>query len=191
MIAAGVFRGQEQENQIDRLVIERIELDRLIQAREHADDLLERSGLDVRYGDATAEPGRAKPFTLKQRVEQFALLKAGEFRGALAEFLQRLLLALGLQGGDATVVCQEIPKIHDSHIPSGRRLKPNSAAVSNFETAVLSDADAQKPPALAFSSCLALELVPELFMGGTSKGDAGAFICTLRNTRTYASSSVA
>jgi hypothetical protein len=52
-----VLWHQQQKNQIHRLPIERIELDGFVEAREEANDSLERAGLDVRDRSAPAEPG--------------------------------------------------------------------------------------------------------------------------------------
>src|SRR5919109_3669612 len=98
MIPARMLGSQQQKNQIHRLPIEGIEVDRFVEAREQANDALERSELDVRDGNAAAEPCRAQSFALQQRVKDFARGQSRQLRGTVAQLLKRLLLALGLEG---------------------------------------------------------------------------------------------
>ena len=65
MIGAGAFRGEQQEHDIDLVAVDRVEIDRLGEAREDAGDALQPDELAVRNGDALAEPGRAEPLTLQ------------------------------------------------------------------------------------------------------------------------------
>ena len=76
MIGAGAFRREQQEHDIDRLAVDRVEIDRLGKPREDADDALQPGELAVGNGDALAEPGRAQPLALQQHVEDVALLEA-------------------------------------------------------------------------------------------------------------------
>ena len=62
----------------------------------------------MRNGDAVADPGRTKPFALQQRVEDFASRQTGDERGALAHFLEGLLLAVDPQRGEDRVRLDEL-----------------------------------------------------------------------------------
>jgi hypothetical protein len=50
--------------------------------REQADGLRERCHAGVRDGDAAADPGRAEALPLEQPIEQLALVKVEDTRGA-------------------------------------------------------------------------------------------------------------
>ena len=56
--------------------VERLEIDRPLQPREHAEDALAFGELAVRDGDAVADAGRAQPLALQHRVEDFARRQA-------------------------------------------------------------------------------------------------------------------
>ena len=45
-----------------------------------------------------ADPGRAEPFALQQRLEDLALRQAADLGGFRREFLKRLLFGIGLDG---------------------------------------------------------------------------------------------
>ena len=81
MIGAGALRREQHEDEVDRLVVERIEIDRAREPRKDADQPVERAQLAVRDGDALADAGRAQALALQQRVEDLALGKPGEPRG--------------------------------------------------------------------------------------------------------------
>src|SRR6185437_6667807 len=55
MIGAGAFRRQQKENQIDRLAVERFEVDRPIEPREQPEQTRQMRHLAMRYGDAVAD----------------------------------------------------------------------------------------------------------------------------------------
>ena len=80
MIAAGVIGRQQQEDEIDRLAVVGLEVDRIIQAREQAQDVAQAGELDVRDGDAAAEARRAEALALQQRVEDLAEVETGPLR---------------------------------------------------------------------------------------------------------------
>ena len=121
MIGAGVLGRQQQEDQVDGLVIEGLEVDRLIQPREHGHDLVQRRYAPMRNGDAAADAGGAQPLALQQRIQDVARVEPGELGGALRELLQRLLLGLGLQRRKYRFRRYEIGEIHDLSLASPRR----------------------------------------------------------------------
>src|SRR5262245_57503956 len=100
MIGAGAFRREQQEHEIDFLAVQGVEIDRLGQTSEHADNTPHAGKLGVRDGDAMLEPGRAQPLTLPQRIENIAFGKSGEASGPSRQLLQELFLGLDLERGD-------------------------------------------------------------------------------------------
>ena len=73
--------------------VERLEIDRLVEPRREPEQVREPGELAVRDGDALADAGRAEALALQQRVEDGALVEAGEARRMRGELVQRLLLA--------------------------------------------------------------------------------------------------
>src|SRR5437588_12957520 len=100
MIGARRFRGEQQKDQIDRLAVERLEVDRPIEPREQAEQSLELGQLAVRDRDAIADAGRAELLTLLQDFQDLTLALSGEPGGARREFLDRLLLVVDLERGN-------------------------------------------------------------------------------------------
>ena len=84
VVGAGALRREQQEEQVDRLAVEGLEVDRLVEAREQAEQAVELRQLAVRDGDAVADAGRAEALALQQRLEDRALVEAGEARGVRA-----------------------------------------------------------------------------------------------------------
>ena len=97
MIGAGAFRREQEENQIDRLAVERLEIDRTIEPRKQPEQARQMRHLAVRYGDAIADGGRAQLLPLHQRFEDRALVLAGQHSGARGNLLQRLLLVVDFE----------------------------------------------------------------------------------------------
>src|SRR5262245_32434548 len=97
MIGAGRFRRQQQEDEIDRLAVERFELHRTVEPGEQAEQMVELGQLAVRYGYAVADSGRAELLALQQNLEDRALALPGELGGAGRQLLERLLLAVDLE----------------------------------------------------------------------------------------------
>src|SRR5580704_6527846 len=97
MIGAGTFRRQQQEDKIDRLAVERLEIDRPIEPREQTKQPFEIRHLAVRNGNAIANRSRAKLLALAQDFEDGAFVLPAEHGGARRELLQQLLLAVDLE----------------------------------------------------------------------------------------------
>ena len=72
MIATGVIRGEQQEDEIDRFAVVRLIVNRIFQAREQTQDVAQAGELDMRNGDAAPEARRAEALALQQRVEDLA-----------------------------------------------------------------------------------------------------------------------
>ena len=92
MVGAGVGRRQQQEDEIDRQLVDRLEVDRRRQPGEIAEHAGQALDLAVRDGDAAAEAGRAD---LLARVEAAAIVlgrQAGQPRRRRGELLEQGLL---------------------------------------------------------------------------------------------------
>ncbi len=111
MVGACAFGRQKQENQIDRLIVDRVEIDVAIKPREQADDARKAGQLAVRDRDAMADAGGAEALALQQRLENRSLGQTRDLGRALGELLQKLLLALRLQRRDDACLRDEIRKI--------------------------------------------------------------------------------
>ena len=64
---------EQQEDEVHRLLVDGVEIDRRFEPREHAEELLEAGQLAVGNGDAVAHARRAQPFALEQHLEDLAL----------------------------------------------------------------------------------------------------------------------
>lgn len=71
VIRAGTLGREQQENQIDRLVVQCFEIDRRFKTCENTGDLMNAVELAMRNGDAVAHTGGAELFTLEDDVENF------------------------------------------------------------------------------------------------------------------------
>ncbi len=71
MIGAGIFRGEQQKHKIDRLAVERFEIDGFFEPGENAVDAAEFRQLAVRDRDAIPDAGRAETLPLQEDFENF------------------------------------------------------------------------------------------------------------------------
>ena len=71
MIGACRFRCQQQEDEVNRLVIERLEIDRALQPCEETKESAQFRKLAMRNRHTTTDAGRAELFTLKQDFQNF------------------------------------------------------------------------------------------------------------------------
>src|SRR5215475_14050593 len=92
MVSACSLGREQQKHQVNRLAVERIEIDWAVEAREQAEKPGQLRQLAVGNGDAVADGGGAELFALHQALEQLALALAGERGRALGELLQQLFL---------------------------------------------------------------------------------------------------
>src|SRR4029079_9485678 len=112
MIGAGAFRREQQEDETDRLPVERFEIDRPFQPCKQAEQLVELRKLAVRYRDAVADSGGAELFALHQRFENRLFAMAGNLRGLGGKLLQRLLLAVDPQRRNDRIERDNVGKRH-------------------------------------------------------------------------------
>ena len=99
MIGPGVFRREQQKDEIDRLPVERLEVDRPVEAREQPEQPLELGQFAVRDRDAIADRRKAQPLALRQHVEDFPLGPTRRLSRACCDLLERLLLSVTLSAG--------------------------------------------------------------------------------------------
>jgi len=97
MISTGVFGRQEQENEIDRLIVDRVELDGRGEAGEKPIDPGQCRDLAMRNGDAMAQARRAELLALQESLEDHPVIDCGQLGGSVRDFLQELLLVLDLE----------------------------------------------------------------------------------------------
>ena len=121
MIGAGALRRQQQENEIDRLAVERLEIDPAGQAGKQAEQLVELRQLAVRDRDAVADAGLAELLPLQQTLEKAALVLPGQLGCAGGKLLQRLLLAIDLERRHDGIGRDEIGERHGT-LPGIREL---------------------------------------------------------------------
>ena len=90
MIGASWLWCKQEKDQIDRLVINRIKIDRLGEAGKEANHLVEVLELAVWDGDAVAHTGGAKTLTLEQFVEDIPDFETGDLGSTGCQLLQGL-----------------------------------------------------------------------------------------------------
>src|SRR5262249_1922018 len=69
VICAGAFRCEQKEDEIDPLAVERFEIDRAVEPRKQAEQLVQLGELAVRYRYPVADAGRAELLALQQGLE--------------------------------------------------------------------------------------------------------------------------
>src|SRR5262245_17260414 len=97
MVGPGRFRCEQQKHQIDRLAVERLEIDGPFEPRKQTEQLIELGQLTVRNRDAVAHAGRTELLALLQRLQNGPLGLAAELGSLRGQLLQDLLLAVDLQ----------------------------------------------------------------------------------------------
>src|SRR5262249_725497 len=97
VIRAGTFRRQQQEHQVNRLAVHRLEIDRTIEPGKQAKDLFQLRQLAGGDGKAITDRGSAELLPLQQHFENRALVLPGQLGGLGRELLQGLLLAVDFQ----------------------------------------------------------------------------------------------
>ena len=100
MIDAGIRQRQQQEDQIDRQAVDRLEIDRLREAGEIAEHAGQAFDLSVRDGDAAAEAGRADLLAGIEAGDDVLGGNAARPPGRIGELLDQRLLV----GGNQVVV---------------------------------------------------------------------------------------
>src|SRR5690606_8245349 len=83
VVCPGRLRCQQHENQVDRLIVDRIEVDRRLQPGEDTVETVQVRQLAVRDADAVADARGAQALALHKYLEQRTLGLAGDFGGLL------------------------------------------------------------------------------------------------------------
>src|SRR5271170_6145819 len=112
MIGPGGFRGQQQEDQVNRLIVNRLEGDRSLEAGEDAVELVEPGKLSMRDADPHPNTRRAQALTLDQHVKNRALMNPGYCRGAFGKLLQGLPFVCRAQLRHHAARCDQIGNFH-------------------------------------------------------------------------------
>ena len=114
MVGARAFGRHQQEDDIDRTLIDCIEIDGMSEACKQPDRLVERREPAVRNGNAATDAGGAQALTLEQAVEQTAFIYLEDAGGFAGQFGQQGLLAGRLDAGqDRVRACQQIGNFHN------------------------------------------------------------------------------
>src|SRR5215475_1053616 len=112
MIGPGAFWREQQEYQVDRLAIERFEIDRPLQPCKDAKQLGELRQLAMRNGNTVADTGRAELLALRENFEDRPFALARQLGGLGGELLQGLFLAVDLQRRNDRIRRDEIVERH-------------------------------------------------------------------------------
>ena len=112
MIRARAFWREKQKYKVNGLIVQSLEIDRLIETCENADDGVDACELAVRYGDAIADAGRAEALALQDNIENFPLRKSCDFRRLCSQFLEELFLGIYPKGGNDRILLQQICQSH-------------------------------------------------------------------------------
>src|SRR3984957_11674974 len=111
-IGARAFRRQQQEHEVHRLAVHRLEIDRAFEPGKQAEQFFQLGKLAVRDGDAIADGGGSELLPLQQNLENRAFVLSGQHGGARRQFLQRLFLAVDLQRREDRLGCDQIGNRH-------------------------------------------------------------------------------
>ena len=90
MVSTCGFGRQQQKNQIDGLIVDRLEVDGLCEPRKQAVQPIEIGELAMGDSDADANAGGAQALAFYQRVKDGPLVESGHLCGALGKLLQKL-----------------------------------------------------------------------------------------------------
>ena len=112
VIGAGPHGGQQHHHDIDRLVVDRFEIDRRVQLHEHRHHALERGELAMRHGDAVAEPGRAQRFAIVQRFEDLGGRMSGQRRHSVGKPDENVVLVLDVRANKHGLLGEDVGQFH-------------------------------------------------------------------------------
>ena len=69
MLAASLFRNEQEEHEIDRAIIDGIKIDRPLQSGKQAKKMIQAGNTSVRQGYSLADTSRPQHFPRAQRLE--------------------------------------------------------------------------------------------------------------------------
>src|SRR5260370_13901452 len=116
MVGASILRRTEKEDQIDRLIVDRLEWDRAIEPGEYATERWKLGKLAVRYPDTHSDAGRAQALPFDQDIVNRALMDTGYCRSSFGQLLKSLLLSCSTQIGDHASWRDQVGNLH-AHDP--------------------------------------------------------------------------
>ena len=99
VVGARALGRQQKKQHVDGFAVQRLEIDRLLQPCEQPEEPLQLRQLAMRDRDTLADPGRAEPLALKERVKDLPLVPPDQTRRVSSQIVQRLLLGLCPEGG--------------------------------------------------------------------------------------------
>ncbi len=116
MIRASSFRSEEQKNQVDRPVVDAVEIDRFFEARKKSVNSLEPRQPAVGNRQAVADPCCAEVLALEQNLDYYTLFLPAYVSGVFRQFLQRLFFAGDSKIGDDTLNRQQFGYFHKNFL---------------------------------------------------------------------------
>jgi hypothetical protein len=116
VIGASAFRRKQEKDEIDRLTVERLEIDRPVKPRKQSEQPCQICHFSVRDGDAVADRRRTEFFPLHQNVKDRALVLAGQNSRTRGKLVQNLLLAVDLERRENRIRRNEIDKRHEKNL---------------------------------------------------------------------------
>ena len=93
VVGTRVFRGEEEEHEIDGLFIHGIKIDRRRRPGKDAVQARQSGQLGMRDGDAQPHSRRSQSLSFEKSIEDSPLISADDARGMARQFLERLFLA--------------------------------------------------------------------------------------------------
>jgi len=88
VVGAGAHRRQQHHHQVNRLVVDRLEVDRGVQPREQRRHPVRAGDLAVRNGEPVAEPGRAQRLAIAHGLVDDRLVLSCDLGGSLGKPLK-------------------------------------------------------------------------------------------------------
>src|SRR5262249_57650576 len=113
MIGSGRFGGQQQEDEVDRLIVERVEINSTVQARKQSEQPGQVRQFSMRDSNAIADRGAAELLPLHEDVEYRSFVLSGKQRCARCKLLQHLFLVIDLERRKNRVWRDQIGERHE------------------------------------------------------------------------------
>ncbi len=112
MLAPSALGDEKEEDQVDRPIVDRLEIDRSRQASEQPVEAGQPDDAGVRNGDAGTDAGRSQPLARRQGIVHGRFRDVDEVGGAASELAQRPRLVGDPEIGDHAFRFDEIRNPH-------------------------------------------------------------------------------
>lgn len=112
MLGTGIFRCNQKENQIDRPLVDRIKVYRMIEPGKYAKKPVSIFKFGMWQGNALSNTGTAQTLPLEQRIENKLRIDTADFSRAFTQFTQSLFFALCFEVGDNALRIKKLDKLH-------------------------------------------------------------------------------